>query len=52
LVIAEAAWIDLARASAGRDATDATVDDEWRQVGWRVNGWGIFDGRRRQAKRS
>jgi hypothetical protein len=62
LVIAEAAWIDLARTAASRDAADATVVDEWRQIGRRVHGWRIFngwqvqrrivDGRRRQEQRS
>jgi hypothetical protein len=43
LVIAKAAWIDLARTPASRDAADATVIDEWRQR-WRVDGWRIVDG--------
>jgi hypothetical protein len=41
LVIAEAARIDLARAAASWHATDATVTDGRRQIGWR-----FFDGRR------
>jgi hypothetical protein len=49
LVIAEAAWIHLARTSASRDAADATVFDQWRPIGWWVHGR-IFDGRRRQAE--
>lgn len=43
LVIAKAAWVDLARASASRYSADATVIDEWRQRR-RVNGWRIIDG--------
>jgi hypothetical protein len=59
LVIAEAAWVDLARATAGRYAANATVIGERRRPIERrfIDGWDRIDGRvldgrlRRQVER-
>jgi hypothetical protein len=52
VVIAKAAWIDLARAAAIGYAANATVIDGRRQVERRViDGWRFFYGRRREARR-
>jgi len=57
LVIAEAAWIDLARTAAVGYTANATVTDGWWQErrffdGYRwVDGWRRLDGRRFEAER-